>query len=135
MRRFACLTIAFLALAACGDSTGPESVAGRYNLVSVNGMPLPVVVVQVLDNKFELTAGHIQLNADLTCSVSITAEVTTDGDVTTETEGDTCTWSQTGTDDCARPVGALRLPSGAAPPRGSATEPSDGVRANHEASG
>ena len=97
MRRFVCLAVVCLAFAACGDSTGPESVAGRYALVSVNGTPLPFVLVQVLENKFEITAGHIQLNSDGTCSAAVTFRTTEDGVVTTDTEADTCTWTQNNT--------------------------------------
>ena len=96
MRRFVCLAVVCLAFVACGDSdpTGPESeAAGRYTLISVNGMPLPAVLLQVLENRFEVLEGHFQLNADGTCSGSITGRATTDGVVTTETEMDTCTWT------------------------------------------
>ena len=46
MRRFVFLAVVCLAFPECGDSTGPESVAGRYSLVSVDGEPLPFVMQQ-----------------------------------------------------------------------------------------
>ena len=41
--------------------------------------------------------GHIQLNADGTCSISISLRITEGSAVTTETETDTCTWTQNNT--------------------------------------
>ena len=97
LRRSVCMAIASLALAACSDSTGPESVAGRYELVSINGDPLPFVFFQRFEEKIEFTAGHIQLNSDLTCNRSFTIRTTTDGEVTTDTATGTCTWTQNDT--------------------------------------
>ncbi len=93
------LVAALLVAASCSsDSTGPESSsAGRYVLESVNGDPLPFVLLQVLDDKLELTAGYVQLNDDTTCSKSLTLSVTDSGNVTTDTAIGTCTWSQNGT--------------------------------------
>ena len=93
MSRFVFLAVVCLAFAACGDSTSPESVAGRYSLVSVNGDPVPFVIVQVEVDRFELSAGHIQLNADGTCSFALIYQTTEDGVPTTDTESDTCTWT------------------------------------------
>ena len=93
MRRFVCLAVVCLAFAACGDATGPESVAGRYALISMNGTPLPFLVVQVLEEKVEVAAGHIQLNADGTCTAAFTFRVTADGEVTSNLEARTCTWT------------------------------------------
>jgi uncharacterized lipoprotein YbaY len=97
MKRCSCLAIASLALAACSDSMGPESAVGRYELVSIDGEPLPYVLSEVFDDKIEITAGHMQLNADLTCSGSLTIENTTEGQVTPNTQTNTCTWTLTGT--------------------------------------
>ena len=93
MRRFVFLVVVCLAFGGCSDSTGPESVAGRYTLVSIDGIPLPYVL-EDLDEKIEITAGHFQLDSDGTCSFSTTVRTTTDsGQVTTEPELDTCTWT------------------------------------------
>ena len=97
MKLFVCLASACLTFLACGDSTGPGSVAGRYALVSLNGAPLPAVFFQVLESKVEITAGHIQLNGDGTCSASATFQSTVVGLVETETQTDTCTWNQNNT--------------------------------------
>ncbi len=40
MRRFA-LAVALVSTLACSDSISPESVAGTYDLVSINGQTLP----------------------------------------------------------------------------------------------
>ena len=94
MKRLVCLASTCLTFLACGDSTGPGSVAGRYALVSLNGAPLPAVFFQVLESKVEIMTGHIQLNGDGTCSASATFQSTVVGLVETETQTDTCTWSQ-----------------------------------------
>ncbi len=94
----ACLAIASLALAACSDATGPVSAVGRYELVSIGGESLPFVLSEVFDDKIEITAGHMQLNVDLTCSGSLTIQNTTDGQVAPpNTQTNTCTWTLTGT--------------------------------------
>ena len=94
MRRFVFLAVVCVAFVACGDSLSPEeSAAGRYALVSINGTPLPFLFFQLLENKLEFTAGHIQLNSDLTCTTSFTVQATTEGVVTTATETGTCTWT------------------------------------------
>jgi len=65
-------------LVACGgDSTGPNaSVAGNYTLRTVNGSNVPAVVFQDAQEKDEVTAGNINLNADKTWSGSLSARVT-----------------------------------------------------------
>jgi hypothetical protein len=88
-----CVTL--LCMVGCGDSTGPDAIAGRYNLRSVNGEALPVVLIQVLDVTIEITDGHVQLSSSGTCSSSFTW-VTSEGSVSdTEFEADTCTWTST----------------------------------------
>ena len=96
MRRFTLLSVALLTLAACGgsDPTGPEdTIPGRYNLVSLNGTALPFVLIQILEDKIEVTAGDLQLNSDGTCSSSLTTRETLDGVVTTETQTGLCSWT------------------------------------------
>ena len=70
------LVLCFLAsLATCGDSTGPESVAGTYTLRSVNGEPLPWVQgvslrEDGLEETLEVTTGHTVLGSDSSCEFS-----------------------------------------------------------------
>ena len=81
-------------VAACGgDSTGPGSIAGRYTLQTINGNPLPFVVNQVGADKIEITAAHINLNADLTCSENVTLRRTIGGNVSTEVKTDVGTYT------------------------------------------
>jgi hypothetical protein len=88
------LVLLVLGLGACGgDSTGPASNLGRYTLQTVDGDPLPFVVLQVGADKIEITAAHINLNEDLTCSSSATLQVTTDGDVSTDVAAEVCTYT------------------------------------------
>ena len=95
MRRFAFLAVVCLAFVACGDSTGPVSVPGRYALVSVDGSTVaPFLSVQVRFGTGELMMAHIQLNADGTCTASVTWRTTELYGVTTDsTETRTCTWT------------------------------------------
>ena len=94
MIRRAFLVFLVFGVTACGDdSTGPESGAGTYTLLSVDGDALPWVLLQILGDKVEITAGSMVLNQDLTCSSSITSSVTESGDVTTVTETDVCAYT------------------------------------------
>ncbi len=80
-------------LIGCGDATGPDAIAGNYALQSVNGADLPFIIVQVLEDKAEITVGSVRINADLTWSSSITAEITEGGVTITETETSTGTYT------------------------------------------
>ena len=98
MRKVA-LTVALAVslLTGCGDSTGPEDIAGNYTLRSINGQDLPFLIIQVLEDKVEITAGSFRINSDLTYSTSVTVTVTESGTTTSETETDTGTYTLTGT--------------------------------------
>jgi hypothetical protein len=90
-----------LLLAACGDSTGPgdngtTGVAGTYNLQTVNGNPLPFTVLQVGEDKLEVTAGRVTLNADRTFSASVTFREKEGTSERTTTETDSGTYTQNG---------------------------------------
>jgi hypothetical protein len=87
-----------IGLGACGDDgTAPESLVGRYTLQTVDGNPLPFVIIEVGTDKVEVTAAHINLNQDLTCSDSFTLVTTEDGIASTETETDICTYTTNNT--------------------------------------
>ena len=83
------VALAVSLLTGCGDATGPEAIAGNYTLRSINGQDLPFIIVQVLADKIEVTAGSVRINSDNTFSSSLTLAIT-------ETEGGTTT-SETGT--------------------------------------
>ena len=101
-------TIVFIGFLSCAllfsgcDSGGSndsfeQNITGTYALQTVDGVALPFVVVQVMDNKIELLEGQMRLDADQTFSASLTARITEDGVATTETESDTGTYSVSGT--------------------------------------
>ena len=71
IRRVFAVLVATSLSTACGDSgepetTAPESLAGTYNLVSVNSMPLPVV-----EGQSTLTAGVLTLGGDGSATLSL----------------------------------------------------------------
>lgn len=71
MRRFLCL-LAVLATAACGgDSTGPKgSLAGSYNLQTVAGQKLPLVI-QDATGKLELLSGSFVIDGTNTFTETV----------------------------------------------------------------
>ena len=78
----------------CGDgSVSPADVAGTYTLLSVNEEGLPAVLAESADFLFEVTAGSVTLNADLTCSHSVTQRVTDQGTETTDTVISACAYA------------------------------------------
>ena len=89
---------------ACGDAgTAPASIAGRYNVVTVNGVAVPALLAESPDEgagvfKAYLDSGYIQVNDGGTCgaSISVTYRDPADFVVDTETDTDTCTWTQAG---------------------------------------
>jgi hypothetical protein len=91
------VTLAF-ALVACGDSTGPSdsSIAGTYSLSTVNGMPVPVTIFQIGDDKLEIATGTLTLGASNTFNLQIGLRYTEEGVVTTETDGTTGTYTRNG---------------------------------------
>ena len=92
------LLFLLIVLSGCGgDATGPESVAGNYTLRTINGQNLPFVVVQVLVDKIEVTAGSVRLNSDKTFSSSLTLATTDGGTTTSATETQTGTYALNGT--------------------------------------
>ncbi len=104
--------LAFLvfALVACGDNgtgndgTDEESITGTYTLQSIDGDPLPWVLLQVGADMIEVIAGSVTLNEDMTCSDIGTFRITTiTGNVTTNAVIDLCTYTIDG--------GALTLTS------------------------
>jgi len=94
-------------IAACGDSTAPETVVGVYAMQSINGSAPPAVVGQDASGTLEVTGGQVSLNADQTFSDrtdfrftdASTGAVTTTQDVATGTytrSGNTVTLTPTG---------------------------------------
>ena len=91
--------LAFLifGITACGDdATGLEDVVGIYTLQTIEGDPLPWVLLQVGADMIEVIAGSVTLNADRTCTDSITLRITQGGIVTSDPETDECTYTTDG---------------------------------------
>ena len=85
MRKCAVVSLLFV-LAACGDSsTEPEPIWGTYTLQTMAEQPLPYVIYQVGADKFEITAGDMRLDSDMTFSNTNTLRTTEIGVVTTRT--------------------------------------------------
>ena len=82
---------------ACGDSTDPDSIAGTYNLQTVDGESLPIILGGGGDNMVELASAFERLNDDGTFLESSTFRLTEDGDVSTDVETSDGSWTQSGT--------------------------------------
>ena len=93
------LAVATVSLLGCGgDSTGPgvASAVGTWNLVTVNGSPLPYTVVLIAPSyRLEIVSDRIVANANGTFNETFTYRETENGTVTTTTESDSGTWTQT----------------------------------------
>jgi hypothetical protein len=59
---------ALACLSACaGDSSGPQGDRyGRYTMRTINGKPLPAIVLETANARLEFLAGSVRLNADQT---------------------------------------------------------------------
>ncbi|MFL5502173.1 MAG: lipocalin family protein [Gemmatimonadaceae bacterium] len=93
------LAIASLAVIGCGgDSTGPAgSVAGTWNLQTVNGSPLPYTAVFLAGPpvyRLEIISDTFVAAGDGTYTEALTTRETNGTTVTTTTENDHGTWTQ-----------------------------------------
>jgi hypothetical protein len=103
---------AFGAVGACGGSadapTGPgtpvvpvvpapTSPVGNYDIKTVNGNPVPVVIASDGNYKQEFTAGTVALGADTKYTVVLTTRITIPGNVQTFVDSTAGTWTQTAT--------------------------------------
>jgi hypothetical protein len=69
--------IALVTLAACSDSSGPDSSSyGRYVLRSVNGRAVPVIYQETATARLEFLSGALRLNQDGTFTDSTEIRVT-----------------------------------------------------------
>jgi len=87
-----------VALAACGDSTGPDSddLVGSYDLITIDGASLPVIVEQIGEDKAEITMGTVTLDEDGTFGDVTELRITEGGVVTTEVVSTQGTWTVSG---------------------------------------
>lgn len=101
MNRLSKVLIGFsLAIAACGgDATSPGSVsvAGSYALQTVNGSPLPFIVLQIGADKVELLNETVTLSEGGTFTQQGALRVTESGFVSTESYADAGTYVRNGT--------------------------------------
>lgn len=87
-------------MGACGgDSiTGTTSVAGKYTLQTLDGMRLPVVVLDQPGFKLEITDGDVVLAENGTFTSNVTVRQTVQGTVTTSPESSTGTYTVNGSE-------------------------------------
>jgi hypothetical protein len=100
MRRLV-LAIGAISLLACGgDSTGlgASSAVGTWNLVTINGSPLPFIVAQTANPvyKLEILSDQFVASSSGAFSDAITYRETNGTTVTTTTDNAVGTWSQSG---------------------------------------
>jgi hypothetical protein len=90
--------VLMVALAACSDSTGPNSdnLVGSYDLITVDGASLPVIVDQIGEDKAEITMGTVTLDEDGTFGDVTELRITEAGVVTTEVVSTQGTWTVSG---------------------------------------
>lgn len=79
-RRSAVAALLALALAACGDSTGPGDATGTFRLRTINGDALPYVLEQDGTSRLEITGGKRILDTDGSYIEVIRARFTVGGD-------------------------------------------------------
>jgi len=85
VRRVVLACLAFSSVA-CGDSiAGPEDIAGKYTLLSIDG-ELPAVTSEIgAPVLVQVTAGSMTLDADLIFSFTLELRQTENGAVSTDT--------------------------------------------------
>lgn len=84
---------ALLAVGCDSSSTGPNSLAGTYALILINGESLPFVV-ETEDGDVEILSGQFTVNQAGTCNGGLTFRDVGTDDV--QMIGNTCTWTRTG---------------------------------------
>ena len=102
LTHLASLLLATAVFACGGDSTSPTaSIAGSWNLQTVDGSSLPFILAQTGGNKQELTGGVLTLSAASSSAgsytITLTERVTVNGQVTTSSGSDAGTYSLNGT--------------------------------------
>ena len=96
MRRLI-IALSAVSLLACGDSSGPafSSAVGTWNLVTINGSPLPFTAVNQGLYKLEILSDVLIASADGTFTGTSTFRETNNGAVTTTVQPNSGTWTQT----------------------------------------
>ena len=99
MRKLLLSLVLATAVACGGDSTSPvtASIAGTYKLQTINGSPLPYIIVQSGTDKVEFLDDQVVINDGGTYTESGHVRTTTNGVATTESIVDAGTYVRTGT--------------------------------------
>lgn len=100
MRRLLPLVALAVAVACGSDSTTQPtvaSVAGTWNLQSVNGSPLPFTLTQTGSDRLELLSDVVTANANGTYTEVAQFRTTVNGQSSTSTESDAGTFTLNGT--------------------------------------
>jgi hypothetical protein len=93
IRAFLTVTTAALLLPGCGDSTGPIFThLGEYNLVTINGEELPVVIFQGQSGTTEMVAATIELREGESCHATQTHRLTFQGQSRIDADEEGCTY-------------------------------------------
>jgi hypothetical protein len=95
------------AVAACSDSdsTSPRTAAGVFELETVDGAALPVIIDQLADTTLEITAGTVSLDAGGSFTDRTDLRLTEGATVTTGSETAVGTWTQSGSVITFQPSG------------------------------
>jgi hypothetical protein len=101
MRRFVTLVV-LLAFTACGGSDSPSaptpaSVAGTWNLQSINGSALPFVIAQTGANRAEILSEALTVVSTGSFTQITTIRTTVNGVVATESAADAGSYVLNGT--------------------------------------
>lgn len=99
MRRVFALAALAVALVGCGDSTGPTSITGTWNLQSINNQSVPYTVFEINTGtpyKFEITGMNVDVNSGGSFTLTTNYRTTQGTSVETSSDVTTGTWSQSG---------------------------------------
>ena len=88
--------LAFVAGACDSNGSDEQDLDGTYTLRTVGGETLPVTIIEILEDKVEVTAGKVQLGPGNVFKGELTIRTTESGVVSTEVSADEGTFSQTG---------------------------------------
>lgn len=95
----ACITLFVSASCSGGDSTAPgtASIAGSYALQTVNGAPLPFVVLQIGSDKIEVTDETVTLSGGDAFTQQGSLRITQSGVVSTDSYAEAGVYTRNGT--------------------------------------
>jgi hypothetical protein len=93
IRTFLAASTGALLLTGCGDSTGPIFThLGEYNLVTINGEELPVVIFQGQSGTTEMVAATLELREGEICHATQTRRFAFQGQSHLEVDEEGCTY-------------------------------------------